>query len=233
MIRRGFCTVTTRRRSRTFAAGSLLIYRLDEPVVLENSHGFEAAYLTIRRSDVSDRALRPTAWASPTAAVAVASRTIDALADHALELSVTQFDSSCRYVIGLLGDDDGAISPEPTLAQLVREYVSHHFAETDLATTQIARRLGWSPRRIQHEMQRAGTTVTALIRSERLERARTVLHDTSANSVSIAQIGRDHGFASPSAFTAAFHEHFGRTPSQSRRDQGVLDAQPAPRTQPR
>ena len=218
LIRRGTCTVTTRNGSQTFTSGSLLGYRLDEPAVLEHSPGFAAAYLTIRRPGVLNRMLRPHAWTSPTAALAIASRTIAALADHAHELSVTQFDSSCRYVSGLLADTDGEISTEATLAQLVRDDVSIHFADPDLTTAQIARRLGWSPRRVQHEMQREGTTVTALIRSERLERARTVLHDTTTNSVSIAQIGRDHGFASPSAFTAAFHEHFGRTPSQARRD---------------
>ncbi len=214
LVRRGSCTVTARGRSRTFPAGSILVYRLDQPVLLEHSHGFEAVYLTSRRADGTEWPLRSHAWTSPCATLAVALRTMDALADHSHELSVRQLESSCRYVIGLLAD---VANDEPTLAQLVRQEVATHFADPDLSTSKIAGRLGWSPRRVQLEMQRAGTTVTNLIRSERLERARAVLDDTCARPAPIAQVAKDHGFSSSSAFIAAFRERYGLTPGQARR----------------
>lgn len=215
LIRQGSCTIAAQGRRRTFDRGSLLLYRLHEPAMVEHSEGFEATYLTILHP--TGQLMRPRAWRELTGAPAIGSQTLNALADRADELSAREFRATCSLLAGLFTGGDSGDPSEPPLLDRVLNHVALHCGDASLTTARIARDLGWSPRRIQTEVQRAGTTVSALIRSERLERARSALVDPSATQSSIASVGRDHGFTNGSAFAASFRRYFGESPSEARK----------------
>lgn len=192
----------------------MLLYPTHEPAVVEHSFGFEAAYLTIHQP--VEGALRPRAWRDPAGAAAMAARSLEALADHAAELSGPAFHVACTHVTALIHNRHLDAQSRTELTQLIVDYVTVNIADPLLSTSTIARALGWSPRRIQLEMQKSDTTVSALIRSERLARAHAALADPSSSERSVARIGMEHGFTNPSAFTASFRRAFGLTPSEAR-----------------
>jgi AraC-like DNA-binding protein len=138
------------------------------------------------------------------------------------DLSGGDFDSVCDRVVDLfcLAAAGETRLPEQSGATAVVDsvlgYVREHATDPDLSVAALAAAVGWSPRYIQATLARHGTTASDLIRSERLELARTRLANRAFAAHSIASIAAAVGFNSPSAFTSAYRQHFGYSPRHTR-----------------
>jgi len=80
--------------------------------------------------------------------------------------------------------------------------------------TAVAAEFGFSSRTLQRYLAAAGLNHSELVREVRQERACQLL---ARPSVSIGQIARRTGFASPSGFSRAFHAWTGLSPRDYRR----------------
>ena len=89
-----------------------------------------------------------------------------------------------------------------------QKYMNH------LTIEELANMLKCSPSYLRGMFQKeAGTTVHAVIRRVRLERAEKLLR---ATSLSVTQIATRTGFPDSNYFSVAFKKHYGRSPTQYR-----------------
>ena len=145
-----------------------------------------------------------------------------ALQEERDQLSEAAFDVACGQLLDLVclaAEGDVAAAPagqRATVEAGIRRYVREHVCDDDLDVTAIARALGWSTRYVQQVLQAAGTTPRELIRTERLNLARTRLAGAGWATTSIAQIAHSCGFPSHAAFSTAFRAQFGMTPREAR-----------------
>ena len=93
-------------------------------------------------------------------------------------------------------------------------YIQVHFGHPNLTAEKIAQAIGCSRAHLFRVFARHEQTVGDVIRAERLARASALLSSTSA--LPIEQVALACGFASPSAFTRAFRDWNGVTPSAFR-----------------
>ncbi len=104
---------------------------------------------------------------------------------------------------------------------LMREaasYIERHLAEPfSLAT--LAHAVHVSPRQLQQSFrERLGTTPTAYVRDQRLQRVRADLADADPRrGVTVAAVAQKWGFAHAGRFAIQYRERFGETPSQTLR----------------
>jgi AraC-like DNA-binding protein len=85
-----------------------------------------------------------------------------------------------------------------------------------LTLTKVARRLGMSPRYLQHLLATSGTTFTAHVTGLRLQRAFMMLIAQSKSRIS--DIALQAGFSDISHFNRLFRSRFGDTPKGVRAD---------------
>ncbi|PKW00028.1 AraC family transcriptional regulator [Amycolatopsis echigonensis] len=137
-------------------------------------------------------------------------------------LSGADFDAGCDRVVDLfcLARDGATAEPSAggTVLDAVRRHIREHATDPELSVSAIATAVGWSTRYVQTVLARAGTTPTELIRRERLDLARTRLSNPTLAGQTIAAVAASVGFASPSAFSHAYREHFGCSPRETRKD---------------
>ncbi|WP_026919307.1 helix-turn-helix transcriptional regulator [Gordonia shandongensis] len=136
-------------------------------------------------------------------------------------LTETQFETTCDRATELLTLAAAGDEPEPQAAadavfDAVARFVREHLADPDLGVAAVAHGVGWSRRYIQAALKRNGTTVTELIRIERLDRARAMLVDPAKRSLTISAIAARVGITSPSAFSSAFRARYGCSPRDVR-----------------
>lgn len=106
--------------------------------------------------------------------------------------------------------------------QGVLSHIETHLAE-DLSLTRLARLAAFSPFHFHRIFQAwTGETLKSFVRRRRLETsaARLVQHPQDK----VVDIARACGFVSPESFSRAFREHFGRSPSQWRAGDRVLES---------
>lgn len=96
---------------------------------------------------------------------------------------------------------------------MITEYIKENY-KADLSLESLAKVFGYSPAYLSKLLKRyAGINYKAYLQSVRMERAYQELVNTEHT---ISSIAMDHGFASSKAFTRAFHEKYGMTPSEYR-----------------
>lgn len=101
--------------------------------------------------------------------------------------------------------------PKRSLEEAVETVIERRLGDPAFTAGQLAEAVQLSRRHLTRRMKETmGTTPAAFIRKRRLERAEVLL---STGSQTIAQVARAVGFASPSAFSTAFREYAGLTPS--------------------
>ena len=94
------------------------------------------------------------------------------------------------------------------------EYVEQHLQEP-MKVQEIADALGISVSHLSHTFsQETGLELSAYIREQRLNAAKTLLRHSDFSCVEIAEY---FGFSSSAHFSKAFREHTGMTPTQYRR----------------
>jgi AraC-like DNA-binding protein len=100
----------------------------------------------------------------------------------------------------------------PALVQAAKDIADRRLADPELSAAVLARELSVSVRTLQRAFTAAGESVSAYIRSRRLEEARLALTAPSTR-LSVTELAAHWQFADSSHFIRAFKKHYGRTPT--------------------
>ncbi|GAA4367345.1 helix-turn-helix domain-containing protein [Actinomadura verrucosospora] len=116
-------------------------------------------------------------------------------------------------------DADRDLSPEAhrrTLTLSIRSFVARNLHDAELTPSVVAAAHHISTSHLYRLFQDEDVTVGALIRRERLERARRDLADPAQHGVPVHEIAARWGFTHHSAFTRAFRAAYDTSPSDYR-----------------
>ncbi|MEV0666393.1 helix-turn-helix domain-containing protein [Actinomadura luteofluorescens] len=116
-------------------------------------------------------------------------------------------------------DSGRELSPEAhrrTLTLSVRSFIGRNLHDPDLTPSTVAAAHNVSTSYLYRLFQDENVTIGALIRRERLERARRDLADPAQHGVPVHEIAARWGFTHHSAFTRAFRAAHGTSPSDYR-----------------
>ncbi|MFH9267740.1 AraC family transcriptional regulator [Streptomyces sp. NPDC017546] len=116
-------------------------------------------------------------------------------------------------------DREAALSPEARTRNLVltiRSFIGRNFHDPKLTPAAVAAAHHISTRHLHRLFQQEGTTVAALIRSRRLERARRDLADPHLLDTPVQTIAARCGFGVPAHFSRVFRADQGMSPSDYR-----------------
>lgn len=106
---------------------------------------------------------------------------------------------------------------QPALLLRIDTFIQEHLADPELSPQAIADAHHISVRYLHRLFQLRDTTVTELIRRQRLERARRDLVDHDMRHVPVHRIADRWGFMDHSAFTRAFRALYGMPPRDYRK----------------
>lgn len=111
-----------------------------------------------------------------------------------------------------LGSLDQTVDVEHvSFLETVTEVVEAHLGDPDFSVDQLAEAAALSRRQLTRRMKKTvNQTPAAFIRTRRLERAQQLLE---GDAETVAEVAYAVGFRSPSAFSKAFRENVGETPS--------------------
>lgn len=115
----------------------------------------------------------------------------------------------------ILGETAGA---ENGLIAAARDHIEYNITDQDMSPAQVAAAVGISERQLGRIFSEAGTTVGRYMLGKRLELAHHALAAAEQDKISVGEIGRRFGFASPSHFSRTFRERYGLTPLQWRKE---------------
>ncbi|MBP2329130.1 AraC-like DNA-binding protein [Kibdelosporangium banguiense] len=118
-------------------------------------------------------------------------------------------------------EDRHSVAPDDTIARrnAVMRYIEIHLSDPALSPDTIAAALHMSRRTLYKVLTPEtadGTGVAAVIRRERLVRARRILVDPAYGDRTIGQIGADVGIPSAARFSRLFRAEFGVAPRDLR-----------------
>ena len=133
------------------------------------------------------------------------------LAETFLELAVLSIADQQRLLVP-------AKPGHRELYQRCCNYIDLHFADEALIPAQIAGANGISLRLLQTTFAEQNTSVRHFLTARRLQEAMRILETPIYKSRTISEIAYRSGFRSLAAFSRAFKEHFGKTPSDVRGD---------------
>lgn len=131
------------------------------------------------------------------------------IAQSALDLISTIF-------INELGCETSCPDPHRVLRQRIRSHIESNLGNIDLTPRSIAAAHFISTRHLHGLFREEGTTVSAWIRSRRLEQCRRELCDTTQSHRSIQTIASRWGFVDAAHFSRVFKSAFGVSPSEFR-----------------
>jgi AraC-like DNA-binding protein len=132
------------------------------------------------------------------------------MGNSALDLLTTSFNRE------LDGQVSVSLDEKDRLRATVHDYIEAHLADPELDPSMIARAHYISVRRLHQVFHEEGTTVSAWIRTRRLERCRRALEDPVSAGVPIARVAARWGFTDGAHFSRVFRAAYGMTPSQVR-----------------
>ncbi|MFF7216920.1 helix-turn-helix domain-containing protein [Streptomyces sp. NPDC008238] len=131
------------------------------------------------------------------------------------------------------GRDDLARGPlHGTLLQRVEEYVRRHLAEPDLTAARIAAEHHVSVRQLYLTLSRAGISLGAWIRTQRLEECRRELASPARRFMTIEAIAHRWGFTSAPHFSRVFKAAYGSSPREWRLERAAGTEEFPPPTAP-
>lgn len=102
----------------------------------------------------------------------------------------------------------------------VVRYIEEHLRDPDLSPARVAAGLRISPRYLRTLSARSGEKVSAYIMRRRLEECAKQIRNPTWLGHTLTEIAFAWGFNSAPYFTRAFHDHFGVTPRDYRRNAG-------------
>ncbi|MCL8023950.1 helix-turn-helix domain-containing protein [Nocardioides bruguierae] len=121
-----------------------------------------------------------------------------------------------RSLFARVGGQEAGPRPREALVAEALEVVRQHAPDPAFDVDAWASRVGVS-RRLLTDLLRGEGTPSAVLRTERLRRARAELSDPLEARRSIAEIGARWGFVDATTFSRAFKREFGDLPSDLRR----------------
>jgi AraC-like DNA-binding protein len=89
--------------------------------------------------------------------------------------------------------------------------------EISLSAVDIATPLGLTPPELQRVLASRNTSFLRLLNEARVDHAKALLRQPSWGDRTIADIGRQAGFAGTANFSRVFHRHTGQSPAEFRR----------------
>lgn len=110
----------------------------------------------------------------------------------------------------------GAVGPARSLAREVREYILEHLGDPDLTPASIAQAHYISIRHLYTIFSEEGETVSAWIRSRRLERIRRDLIDPLHADRPVSAIAARWGLLDAAHFSRLFKAEYGQSPTAYR-----------------
>jgi AraC-like DNA-binding protein len=138
---------------------------------------------------------------------------------QAEQLTQEEGASAIEAYLGILAACVGSTNRMPTvssrrmeLGAQISSYIDAHLSETTLSPKEIARALDISVRHVHRIFSRQGSTVSDLIRQQRLQHCRIDLADPRLRAKSITEIGFFWGFNDSAHFSRVFKQQFGICP---------------------
>jgi AraC-like DNA-binding protein len=131
------------------------------------------------------------------------------IAQSALDLVTTMFASELDSTIG-------HVTSHQALMQRIRDFIDANLSSTDLGPAQIAAAHFISTRHLHAIFHEHGTTVSAWIRTRRLERCRRDLLNPAYADRPVAAIAARWGFVEAAHFSRIFKVAFAESPSDVR-----------------
>lgn len=142
-----------------------------------------------------------------------------------LELPLKNSDPILYRFLQYLLARDGALA-ERSMAEQIRRILPGLIRQKHVSTATIAQMFGVHPRTIARRLAEDNVTLHDLVQHARFEAAQKMLRTTN---LTLMEIAASLHYSDASAFTRAFRQKFGLTPSVWRNAQRVLDI-PALRT---
>ncbi len=149
----------------------------------------------------------------------IATDTLAYQAADALRIGAVAQDLLLAVLAHHLDAEDTAYEENSPQALLTRidAFVQDNLPDPQLSPRAIAAALHISLSYLHRLFQPRGTTVSAWIRTQRLEKARRALGDPTLRTVPVHRIARQHGFGAHETFTRAFRATYGIAPTDYRR----------------
>jgi len=143
------------------------------------------------------------------------------LVHSALDLLVTMLSQQLHQ------EQHGAVGPARSLAREVREYIREHLGDPDLTPASIAQAHYISIRHLYTIFSEEGETVSAWIRSRRLERIRRDLIDPLHADRPVSAVAARWGLLDAAHFSRLFKAEYGQSPTAYREAAAARTAAPA------
>jgi AraC-like DNA-binding protein len=222
----GSMTIRQAEAELSLGPGGMALATLDAPMDMWHSGNFSCLALVIPQLRVDMRvggAMTRTVELDAARGMGrIVADLLASLRSQAAAISGVDFDAAADRIVDLLclayagATHPPAVESQGDLVATIRGFVRANAHDQSLTGATVAARLGWSLRQIQVQLQRAGTTPSALIRDQRLELARLRLQHRAWDRYGLASIARSSGFGSASTFSNAYRERFGERPSDTR-----------------
>ncbi|MFT4305728.1 MAG: helix-turn-helix domain-containing protein [Microbacterium sp.] len=216
-------------REAVLRQGDLAVYDTSRPYTLVFDDDFRTLVLMFAHDALE---LSPTALsqltgvrvAGDTGLGAIAAPYLTQLASHLDELdgacgarlTHTALDLLTTVFTRELGLDAVPADPHRALLRRIHEHIDRHLASPDLGPASIAAAHYISTRHLHGLFHAEGTTVSTLVRTQRLKRCRRDLIDPLLADQSVATIGARWGFPDAAHFSRTFKTAFGVSPSDYR-----------------
>lgn len=217
--------------------GQAVVYDADRPFLRGFNHGFRELVLTIPR----ERYLEMVGPEAPELPVVfdfgpsgrqgeqALARLVHTTLESISAGKTRHPDPSENGTVPLLGVENetleliqlvlgGAAGSEGGLITAARHHIEFNLNDKNLNPAQVAAAIGVSERQLSRLFAEAGTTVGRYLLQKRLELAHQALISPEQAGLSVGEIGKRFGFASPSHFGRTFRENYGMTPLQCRKE---------------
>lgn len=229
LLLRGSGMLTQDNRDVVLQRGDLVVYDTARPYTLVFDEDVSNFVLMIPK----DRLDLPTPLMNQLTAISLSSGSslsnivspyLAQLASHLDRVSGSIGAKLARHSVDLVGTlfasvldlDHEPQDPRQVLLRSIREHIEVHLGSAELGPASIAAAHYISTRHLQDLFHEQDTTVSAWIRSRRLEHCREDLLDPVHRTRPIAAIAARWGFVDAAHFSRIFKAHFGESPSELR-----------------
>jgi AraC-like DNA-binding protein len=142
------------------------------------------------------------------------------IANHLGDAVVDLVNAAFAEQLSLPVPDSSPIEHRTLIAQ-VHRYIDEHMQDPGLTSSSIAAAHFVSLRHLQKVFEVEGESVSAVLRTRRLERCRRDLADPHLNHLAIALVGARWGFTDAAHFSRLFKGVYGCSPREYRQSQRV------------
>lgn len=224
-------SIECRGREASSGDGTSVLYRKCDPMAGYNQAGWVPRIVSIRKglledriADLDDQVMRPLFGSDPVM------RLLDAYLPLACTTSVMHSPALAQaaalhvsdlIVLAVGGRRDAVYNASQRgLAQarlaVIRHWITRRHSDPTLTIDRVARAHAVSPRTIQADFQREGSSFSTFLLGVRLRAVHDQLIDRALTAVPISALAYGAGFSDLSYFNRRFREHYGCTPSDAR-----------------